>query len=133
MNKRKRSLCLDPSDVPICGSILTVLTVKSCRQPCFFSVLYLKIATALKWPKSWTLAFWWITSSLDVCLSHNRGSTELSFVLLKKWVHLKSMKTIPLPFPLGLGISKAPCSTIKALGSIRNRYNITKNKVSLNY
>lgn len=57
MNKRKRSLGLDQSDATICGSILTVLTVQFHRQQCFFSVLYLKIATALKWPESWVLTF----------------------------------------------------------------------------
>lgn len=52
VNKRERSLWLDQSGAPICGSILTALTVQSYRQPYFFSVLCLKIATALKWPKS---------------------------------------------------------------------------------
>lgn len=57
MNKRKKSLGLDQSDATICGYILTVLTVQFHRQQCFFSVLYLKIATAFKWSESWVLTF----------------------------------------------------------------------------
>lgn len=69
MNKRKKSLGLDQSEASICGYSLTVLTVQFHRQQCFFPVLYLKIATALKWPESWVLTFWWITSSPEVCHS----------------------------------------------------------------
>lgn len=57
MDKRKRSLGLDQSDATIYGYILTILTVQFHRQQCFFSVLYLKIATALKWSESWVLTF----------------------------------------------------------------------------
>lgn len=56
MNKRK-SLGLDQSGASIYGYSLTVLTVQFHRQQCFFPVLYLKIATALKWSESWVLTF----------------------------------------------------------------------------
>lgn len=68
LNKRK-SLGLDQSEASICGYSLTVLTVQFHRQQCFFPVLYLKIATALKWSENWVLTFWWITSSPEVCHS----------------------------------------------------------------
>jgi len=90
MNKRKRSFSLDQSDATICGYILTVLTVQFHRQQCFFSVLYLKIATALKWSESWVLTFWWITSSPKVSrslfshcsCSHHKENTILPFTHL---------------------------------------------------
>lgn len=56
LNKRK-SLGLDQSEASICGYSLTVLTVQFHRQQCFFPVLYLKIATALKWSENWVLTF----------------------------------------------------------------------------
>ena len=90
MNKRKRIFSLDQSDATICGYILTVLTVQFHRQQCFFCVLYLKIATALKWSESWVLTFWWITSSPKVSrslfshcsCSHHKESTILPFTYL---------------------------------------------------
>lgn len=89
-NKRKRSLGLDQSDATICGYILTVLTVQFHRQQWFFSVLYLKIATALKWSESWVLTFWWITSSPKV--SHSLFSHC-------SCSHHKENMMLPLTYP----------------------------------